>query len=75
MCPICRGEGKIKFGQLYSKKKEWLEIKNDMCITLKKDGYTYREIAHLLGYKSTRSVWLIVNKRKAEMLDWELSLE
>lgn len=63
-CPICRGTGKIEFGKLQSKKKEWVMVKKDMCKTLVKDGFSYRQVAKLLGFKSPASVVFIINNRK-----------
>ena len=63
-CPICKGTGKIEFGKLQSKKKEWVMIKKKMCKTLVKNGFTYRQVAKLLGFKSPASVVFIINGKK-----------
>lgn len=59
-CPICKGSGEINFIEHQSKKKEWVEIKKDMARTLIKNGFSYRQVCKLVGYKSTRSVAMAI---------------
>jgi hypothetical protein len=63
-CPICKGNGEINFAELQSKKKKWVEVKRDMCRTLVLEGFSYRQVCKLMGYRSTRSVALAVKKIK-----------
>lgn len=55
-CPVCKGTGKFT---LPSKKDvHSYEIKGVLARTLAEKGYSYRQIAEALGYKSTRSIHL-----------------
>ncbi len=54
-CPICNGEGVVH----PSHYEAWAKTKVAKTITarrLKKDGYSIREIAKMLHYKSPQSV-------------------
>jgi len=68
-CPFCKGTGKIKppssrqkkmlgTPKLPSKSRIRLEQKTIMAKLLRKEGYTFQEIAGFLGYASKRSVQL-----------------
>lgn len=76
-CPICNGSGKIPV-PLYQRRYENLVSKNAkakgrpknrkshqnaiMAKLLRKEGYSYAEIARFLGYKSKRSVQLCLQR-------------
>ncbi len=55
-CPVCSGSGKIE--EIHNKVK----IKEAIVIKLFHEGYTYREIMKLTGYKSTNSITDILKK-------------
>lgn len=52
-CPVCSGVGKIPVPR---SEKSKVEQKHDMARTLVKAGYSFREVAEFLGYKSSASV-------------------
>jgi hypothetical protein len=62
VCPICNGSGKIDTSELQTKKQQWVETKRKMCVDLVRMNYTYRQIAKLVGYKSTRSVAIAIKE-------------
>ena len=57
-CPVCKGSGQLseprKVGR--DRKKE----RRDMAKVLRAKGYSIRQIADFLGYKSPRSVVLAI---------------
>ncbi len=57
-CPICGGTGKIEPPN--HKEVDMIEVKKDMAIKLHSKGYSYRQIMKALGYKSTRSISLLL---------------
>lgn len=51
-CPICNGVGTIETPAHTNEAKE----KKEAVIVLRNNGYSYRQIMRLLGYKSTNSI-------------------
>lgn len=49
-CPVCKGKGIIR-----KPKKQMSGIRKDMALVLHKYGYTFREIADAVGWKSRQS--------------------
>lgn len=60
-CPMCNGEGKIE--QPHFKQKIMKE-KYQTAIRMHKEGYSIREIAKAMGYKSPRSVHKLLKENK-----------
>jgi hypothetical protein len=62
LCPTCRGFGEIDEpnNTMGAKSKRQSKIAH----TLKKEGYSYREIAALMGYSSPHSVSVLLLKYK-----------
>ena len=60
ICPICKGKGKLELP--YKDTKVWIIVRRRMAKTLIKNGYSYRQVARLVGYGSTRSVILAMKK-------------
>jgi hypothetical protein len=60
-CPMCEGHGTIdgpaKTVEARARRK------SEIAKTLKKEGYTVREIMALMGYKSTNSVSVLLNAK------------
>jgi len=52
-CPVCHGTGNIK--RPHGMQKD-MELKRDHANRLRDQGYSIREIATIMGYKSPRSV-------------------
>ena len=42
------------------KEVDMIEVKKDMAVKLHSKGYSYRQIMKALGYKSTRSISLLL---------------
>jgi AraC-like DNA-binding protein len=58
-CPVCNGVGKIeKAGKTVEARKR---RRKDIAQKLRSEGYTIREIAALMGYKSPSTVDHILN--------------
>jgi len=60
-CLLCKGTGKIA----PPSKLRSAELKNRAILILSKNGYGVREIQRLLGYKSPRSVGIVLEKHEA----------
>lgn len=59
-CPICKGTGKIT-----TIKAENYTLENrKRAKKLHKEGYSYREIMTMMGYKSPRSISKLMNDEK-----------
>lgn len=59
-CPVCLGKGEVeKPSQNVQARKR---RQSDVANTLRSEGYTIREIMALMGYKSTNSVAILLNK-------------
>lgn len=57
-CPLCGGSGTlVKPAHLNN-----VKIKQDCALMLIENGYSYRQIMTLLGYKSPRSIQLLIFK-------------
>lgn len=52
-CPVCHGTGNIK--RPHGMRKD-MKLKRDHAKILRDQGYSIREIATIMGYKSPRSV-------------------
>lgn len=59
-CPVCKGSGKI-LSPRSAQKKRTID-RYAIARTLVNDGFSYREVADALGYKSIRSVAIAVEK-------------
>lgn len=57
-CPLCKGKGEMSA----PRRAEDKPSKYDMARVLVKAGYSYREVADALGYKSIRSVSIAMGK-------------
>jgi len=58
VCPVCQGTGKF---ELPAKMKiDSGGIKKKLAIELRKKGYSIRQIQVCLGYKSPRSIQLLL---------------
>ena len=55
-CPICKGKGEIELP--YKHKRDWKIVKRRMARALLDNGFSYRQVQRLIGYKSLRSVAL-----------------
>jgi transposase len=55
-CPICKGSGLIKPPKNILNKHDLKMLKREAIYILKEQGYSYREIMKMFGYKSTRSI-------------------
>ena len=56
-CPICNGKGEIETPKCLINKKEAYSI---MAKSLKKEGYSIRQTMKLMGYKSPRSIQVLL---------------
>lgn len=59
-CPICKGEGEINAPSLRHKR---MAAKTVIAQNLKDEGYSFREIMRIMGYKSTRSVGVLLETK------------
>ena len=57
-CICCNGTGKMPDPN--HKEVDMIEVKKDMAVKLHSKGYSYRQIMKALGYKSTRSISLLL---------------
>ena len=60
-CPICKGDGEVE-GPLAAVAARQRR-QSDIAKKLKAEGYTVREIMALMGYKSTNSVSVLINRK------------
>ncbi len=60
VCPICNGSGKFQLPRKIQ--IDSAEIKKQMAIKLREKGYSIRQIQVALGYKSPRSISIILKK-------------
>lgn len=59
-CPVCKGAGKLNA----PKKNERRVADNAvMAKLLHREGYSLREISKFLGYKSSRSAQLLIDRK------------
>lgn len=61
-CPACKGTGEIDFSPRHVEDHQ-RGMKQIVAETLIKSGYSFRQIAKILGYKSPRSVQYLLDKR------------
>jgi transposase len=57
-CICCNGTGTMS--EPNHKEVDMIEVKKDMAVKLHAKGYSYRQIMKALGYKSTRSISLLL---------------
>jgi len=57
-CPICGGTGKIEDPRILDVDR--VEVKREIVHKLHEKGHSLRQIQRALGYKSVRSVYLIL---------------
>lgn len=55
VCPVCKGVGKIEIPYGYT--RDWKVLRKNMILTLLKSRFSYRQIAKLVGLKSTRTIF------------------
>lgn len=60
-CPICKGHGEVDgpANAVAARQRR----QSDVAKKLKSEGYTVREIMALMGYKSTNSVSVLINRK------------
>lgn len=58
-CPICGGTGRIEDPRLID--MDNAEIKREIVLKLHEKGYSMRQVQRAVGYKSVRSVHLIIS--------------
>lgn len=63
-CPICLGTGKIEDPRIVD--LDNAEVKKEIVIKLHKKGHSMRQIQRAIGYKSVRSVHLIITNYAKE---------
>lgn len=61
-CPVCKGLGVLPTPRTSAKELAETDRKHGMVAVLVGAGYSYREVANLLGYKSPSTVGHIVKK-------------
>jgi transposase len=57
-CICCNGTGTMD--EPNHKEVDMIEVKKEMAVKLHAKGYSYRQIMKALGYKSTRSISLLL---------------
>jgi hypothetical protein len=57
-CPICKGHGKLDYPAHMV--IDEAAVKKEMALKLHEKGFSYRQIMKALGYKSTRSISLLL---------------
>jgi hypothetical protein len=57
-CICCNGTGTMD--EPNHKEVDMIEVKKEMALKLHSKGYSYRQIMKALGYKSTRSISLLL---------------
>lgn len=60
-CPVCKGVGKVELPYKLRSKARINDIV--MAKLLHKDGYSLRQIGKYLGYKSPRSIQLLLGQK------------
>jgi hypothetical protein len=53
-CPCCNGTGDI--GEPKKKEIQVVEVKREMALKLREQGFSLRQIQKVLGYKNVRSI-------------------
>lgn len=61
-CVLCKGTGKYSLPKQI--KYNEIEVKKHLAIKLSQEGYGLRQIQRILGYKSPRSIFVILQKHK-----------
>ena len=62
-CPVCEGTGSLSEPRTTKLEAEKTDKKHAMAKTLIEAGYSYREVADLLGWKSQSSVTHALKKK------------
>lgn len=62
-CPVCKGKGEIAQPRTTLKEQDDINLKHDMAKTLVDAGYSYREVAKFLNYKSPSTVGFAIKKK------------
>lgn len=62
-CFLCKGKGKIPTHKVLTK-NEKREMRAEASRLLVANGYSFRETAKLLGYKSPQSITKAMNQKK-----------
>ena len=57
-CPVCRGTGKFELPHRMAIDK--MELQKYLATELRKKGYSIRQIQVALGYKSPRSIQILL---------------
>jgi hypothetical protein len=57
-CPICNGTGKVDFPA--HQNIDVIEVKKEMALKLHEKGFSLRQIQKALGYKSVRSISVLL---------------
>ena len=60
-CIVCRGTGALPLP--FARLKDGTELKKRMAVVLVKNGFSYRQVAKFLGWKSPRSVSVAMQKK------------
>lgn len=60
-CPVCKGTGEFEYPK--HKEADTSEIKRRIAKDLTDQGYSRRQVARALGYKSVRSVQYLLDKK------------
>lgn len=60
-CPVCKGHGELDKPE--QKVAARVRRRKDIANKLRAEGYTIREIMALMGYKSTNSVAVLLDKK------------
>lgn len=63
-CPFCKGTGVMKFDFRMKNRKHYREAIKEAVYVLHDSGFSYRNIAEILGFNSTNSPYDIVKKRE-----------
>jgi hypothetical protein len=58
-CPVCKGKGELPEPRQAGRDRS--KERRDMAKVLRKNGYSIRQIANFLGWKSPRSVVLALD--------------
>ena len=58
-CPICKGSGMLNVPTF---KQKAMKEKKQIALNLKEQGYSIREIMKIIGYKSPRSIQILLSE-------------
>lgn len=60
-CPVCKGSGEFEYPK--NQEANTTDIKKKIAEDLTEKGYSRRQVARALGYKSVRSVQYLLEKK------------